>query len=141
MTRIEQSDAVAVVRRVIACDNGRDAAGYRALLHPDYRSFVHGKPSTTGPDDEVAAIERWWRAASDVRLEELHCGESGGIVMLRYTLQGTNDGEFYGRPATGRRFAVENCTLLQIEAGRVRRAWRYSDTLGLLTQLGLLPGG
>ena len=62
-------------------------------------------------------------------------------MTLRYTLEGTNDGEFYGQPATGRRFKVENCTLLQVEDGRVRRAWRYSDTLGLLTQLGLLPRG
>lgn len=133
------ADAIEVVRRVVACDNGRDAAGYRALLHPDYRSFVHGKASTSGPDEEVAAIERWWSATSDVHLEVLDCRESGGVVTLRYTLAGTNDGAFYGQPATGRRFEVENCTLLAVEGGRVRSAWRYSDTLGLLTQLGLLP--
>jgi predicted ester cyclase len=135
-----EADEIDVVRQVVACDNGRDAAGYRALLHPDYQSFVHGQPSTSGCDQEVASIERWWRSASDVHLEALDYRASDGIVTLRYTLEGTNDGEFYGRPATGRRFKVENCTLLQVEAGRVRRAWRYSDTLGLLTQLGLLPG-
>jgi predicted ester cyclase len=134
------ADAIDVVRQVVACDNARDAAGYRALLHPDYQSFVHGQPSTTGPDEEVASIERWWSAASDVHLEALDYTASGGVVTLRYTLEGTNDGEFYGRPATGKRFKIENCTLLRVEGGRVRRAWRYSDTLGLLTQLGLLPG-
>jgi predicted ester cyclase len=134
------ADAIDVVRQVVACDNGRDAAGYRALLHPDYQSFVHGQASTTGPDEEVGSIERWWGAASDVQLEALDYCASGGVVTLRYTLEGTNDGEFYGRPATGKRFKLENCTLLQVEDGRVRRAWRYSDTLGLLTQLGLLPG-
>jgi predicted ester cyclase len=136
-----EADASEVVRRVVACDNGRDAVGYRELLHPDYQSFVHGQPSTTGPDEEVRSIERWWRAASDVHLEPLDCFASGALVTLRYTLEGTNDGEFYGRPATGRRFRIENCTLLQVAGGRVRRAWRYSDTLGLLTQLGLLAGG
>ena len=39
------------------------------------------------------------------------------------------------------RYTLENCTLLQVEAGKVRRAYRYSDTMGLLGQLGLLPGG
>ena len=135
------AELIDVVRRVVACDNGRDAAGYRELLHADYRSFVHGQPSTSGPDEEVASIESWWRAVSDVHLEALAYTASEGVVALRYTLEGTNDGEFYGRPATGRRFKVENCTLLQVEDGRVRRAWRYSDTLGLLTQLGLLPRG
>jgi predicted ester cyclase len=137
---VAREKAIEVVRRVIACDNGRDAAGYRALLHADYRSFVHGQPATTGPDEEVQSIERWWSAVSDVHLEELELHESNGLVTLRYTLEGTNDGEFFGQPATGKHFKIENCTLFQIEGGQVRRAWRYSDTLGLMTQLGLMPG-
>ena len=137
----EAKDPIAVVRRVVACDNGRDAAGYRALLHDDYQSFVHGSPSTKGVDEEVAALEQWWHAASDVHLEPLAFLESEGVVTLRYTLEGTNDGDLFGRPATGRPFKVENCTLLEVVDGRVRRAWRFSDTLGLMTQLGLAPGG
>ena len=130
----------AVVRHVIACDNGRDAGGYRRLLHDEYQSIVHGEPATTGPDEEVAQLERWWSATSDVHLAPLDLYEANGAVTLRYTLSGTNDGEFFGQPATGRPFKVENCTLFQVTGGQVRRAWRYSDTLGLMTQLGLLPG-
>ncbi len=131
------------VTRVIECDNGRDAEGYRALLHPDYVSRVHGAESTVGPDAEVASLERWWAACSDVHLEPLILVERDGLVTLRYTLEGTNDGDFFGRPATGRSFRVENCTLLDVEGGQVRRAYRYSDTLGLMTQLGILdtPSG
>jgi len=129
------------VKAVVDCDNRRDSAGYRRLIHDDYLSYVHGKESTVGAEAEVLALARWWQAASDVHLEPLTLVESGGLVTLRYTLEGTNDGEFFGRPATGRRFQLENCTLLQIEAGRVRRAHRYSDTMGLLGQLGFLPGG
>lgn len=128
------------VKAVVACDNARDAAGYRRLLHDDYLSFVHGRESTVGAEAEVEALARWWKAASDVHLEPLVLVESGGLVTLRYTLTGTNDGEFFGRPATGRRFVVENCTLLEVVQGRVRRAYRYSDTMGLLAQLGMLPG-
>ncbi|MEE2678410.1 MAG: ester cyclase [Myxococcota bacterium] len=128
-----------IVRNVIACDNARDAAGYRSLLHAEYQSIVHGQPATTGPEEEVAQLERWWLAASDVRLEPLDLYAAGTSVTLRYTLAGTNDGEFFGQPATGKRFQVENCTLFEISEGQVRRAWRYSDTLGLMTQLGLLP--
>ena len=128
------------VKAVVACDNGRDSAGYRKLIHDDYVSYVHGKQSTVGAEAEVEALARWWKAASDVHLEPLVMVESGGLVTLRYTLEGTNDGDFFGRPATGRHFKLENCTLLQVEAGRVRRAYRYSDTMGLMGQLGLIPG-
>lgn len=132
-------DPVEVVRRVVECDNGRDAAGYRAILHDDYRSFVHGKPQTEGADAEVAALEGWWRASSDVHLEILEITEQGGLVTLRYTLDGTQDGDLFGLPASGRRFRVENCTLLRVADGRVQEAHRYSDTLGLMTQLGAIP--
>lgn len=125
------------VKRVIDCDNGRDAAGYRAILHDDYISYVHGQEQTVGPEDEVAAIEGWWSAASDVRLEPITMVETDGLVTLRYTLDGTNDGDLFGVPATGKRFHVENCTLLEVVGGKVRRAYRYSDTLGLMRQLGL----
>jgi predicted ester cyclase len=128
------------VERVVQYDNGRDKAGYRAILHDDYQAFVHGQPTASNADDEADALDRWWSACSDVHLEILGMWEQDGVVTLRYRLAGTNDGEFFGRPASGRKFEVENCTLLEIVDGKVKRVWRYSDTLGLLTQLGLIPG-
>ncbi len=125
------------VRRVVECDNGRDAAGYRAIIHDDYLSYVHGKEQNVGAEAEVAAIESWWSATSDVHLEILEMAETDGLVTLRYTLTGTNDGEFFGSPSTGRSFHVENCTLLRVVQGKVQNAYRYSDTLGLMTQLGV----
>ena len=133
-------ESIECVKKVVECDNGRDEAGYRRLLHDDYVSYVHGKESTVGAEAEVAALASWWKATSDVHLEILEMTESGGLVTLRYTLTGTNDGDLFGRPATGRRFHVENCTLLRVVDGRVQNAYRYSDTLGLMTQLSLMGG-
>ena len=127
------------VKRVVDCDNARDAAGYRAILHDDYLSYVHGKEQNSGADVEVAALESWWKAASDVHLEILEMGETDGLVTLRYTLTGTNDGDLFGIPASGERFHVENWTLLRVIDGKVKNAYRYSDTLGLMTQLGAIP--
>jgi len=131
-------DSIEVVKRVVACDNGRDGPGYRAILHDDYRAYVHGQEHTVGADAEVAALEGWWKAAPDVHLEILEMTESGGLVTLRYTLDGTQDGELFGIPASGRRFHVENCTLLRVVDGKVKEAHRFSDTLGLMRQLGVM---
>lgn len=126
------------VTRVVECDNSRDGAGYRAILHDDYRSFVHGKEQNVGADVEVAALEGWWRATSDVHLTILEMTESGGLVTLRYALDGTHDGDLFGIPASGRNFHLENCTLLRVVDGKVKEAFRFSDTLGLMKQTGAM---
>ena len=112
--------------------------GYRAILHDDYRSFVHGAEQNVGADVEVAALEGWWRATSDVHLTIVEMTESGGLVTLRYTLDGTHDGDLFGIPASGRRFHLENCTLLRVVDGKVKEAHRFSDTLGLMKQTGAM---
>ena len=128
-----------VVRKVIECDNGRDARGYRALLHDDYRARVHGEVQTDGADAEVAALEAWWKATPDSHLEELATYVDGNVVTLRYRLSGTNEGALGTLPATGRTFTTEACTLLEVEDGKVRRTWRFADTFGMLKQLGVIP--
>ena len=132
-----EEEALRCVRAVIECDNGRDADGYRALLHDDYEARVHGQVTVRNAEDEVANLERWWAACSDVHLEPEAFHASGNVVTLLYSLSGTNDGEFYGRPKSGRSFEVHNCTVLEVVSGKVSRVWRYSDTLALMTQLGI----
>ena len=130
-------EAVACVKAVIESDNGRDASAYRALLHDEYEARVHGQVTARNAEEEVAAIQRWWAACSDVHLEPSAFHVAGEFVTLLYTLSGTNDGEFFGQPATGKRFEIHNCTVLEVRGGRVKRVWRFSDTQGLMRQLGL----
>ena len=131
--------ALACVRRVVEVDNARDAAGYRALLHDDYRAEVNGNVAATNADDEVASLEATWAGFSDGRTEPVEMWASGGRVTLRYRLVGTNDGPLRGQPPSGRKVDVEACTILDVEAGRVKRVWRYIDVLTLLGQLGRTP--
>ncbi len=130
--------AIECVRAVIDCDNGRDAAGYRALLHDDYVARVHGKIQTEGAEQEVAALEAWWKTTPDSHVEELATHVDGGFVTFRYALSGTNEGSLAGHPATDKRFRTEACTILEVVDGRVKQTWRFADTLGMLNQLGLL---
>ena len=52
------AEAIEVVKRVVECDNGRDAEGYRSILHDDYVSYVHGHEQNRGADVEVEALCR-----------------------------------------------------------------------------------
>ncbi len=135
-----ESEAIDVARRVVACDNARDLDGYRALLWDDYRAEVNGVEAATTADAEAESLASYWKGFSDGRITVEQVVASGSVVTMRYRLVGTNDGEMNGRPATGRKVELSGCTIFEIESGRVRRVFRYLDTLTMISQLGMLPG-
>lgn len=69
--------------------------------------------------------------------EVIPCGE---YVVYRFTAAGTHLGPFLGIPPTGYRVQVEGLGLDRYQDGKVIERWVHYDSLGLLQQLGVLPG-
>jgi steroid delta-isomerase-like uncharacterized protein len=65
----------------------------------------------------------------------------GDRVVARWTASGTNTGPFNGMPASGKFASSSGITIFRIADGRIAEEWSESDMLGLLTQIGALPGG
>jgi steroid delta-isomerase-like uncharacterized protein len=62
-------------------------------------------------------------------------------VVARWTATGTHTGDFNGIPASGRVARSSGITIFRIAGGRVVEEWSESDMLGLLQQVGAIPGG
>jgi len=62
-------------------------------------------------------------------------------VVTRKTLRGTHKGELMGIPPTGRTIDIEVIDILALEDGKITEHWNLVDLLGLMQQLGMLPGG
>jgi len=60
-------------------------------------------------------------------------------VASRFEWTGTHQGEFLGIPATGRPVRVWGIVIDRLEEGRIKNTRIIMDTLGLMTQLGVLP--
>lgn len=60
-------------------------------------------------------------------------------VLVRWTLSGTQSGEFQGHPPTGRRISIAGMSLFRIEQGKIREIWVNMDRLGMQEQLGFTP--
>jgi predicted ester cyclase len=56
-------------------------------------------------------------------------------------MRGRHTGELMGAAPTGRQIAVNVATFVRFADGRVAERWQHGDNLGLLQQLGLVPGG
>ena len=61
-------------------------------------------------------------------------------VVTRYTMKGTHKGLFTGIPATGKPIVVKGVQIDKIAGGKRVENWDFPDLLGMMTQLGVVPG-
>jgi steroid delta-isomerase-like uncharacterized protein len=60
-------------------------------------------------------------------------------IIKRWSFTGTHTGDFAGIKATGKRITVEGVTIAVMKYGKIVAERDYSDDLGLMQQLGIIP--
>ena len=93
------------------------------------------------PEDVKRFVREYRAAFSDVvdTVEDM-IGE-GDKVVNRWRLEATHTGDLRGIPATGKRITVTGMGLFRFsEDGKVLESWDSMDQLGMLRQLGAIPG-
>lgn len=79
-------------------------------------------------------------AFPDLHLEIKFMIAEGDRLMAYISTTGTHTGPFMGMPITGKKFRVNRTDIFRFnEEGKVAEHWAVFDTLGVMTQLGLLP--
>jgi steroid delta-isomerase-like uncharacterized protein len=92
---------------------------------------------------DLQALKQLWSAQRaafpDVRTTIEDLVAEGDRVAKRFTVRGTQTGEFNGLAPTGRQFALAGIDILRISEGKIREIWYGYDMLGVLQQLGVMP--
>jgi steroid delta-isomerase-like uncharacterized protein len=120
--------------------SGGDEDVAAEIIHPDF--FDHTNPP--GMQHGLAgheAIVRLFRAAfpdQAWRIEDLIA--EGDKVVARSTMTGTHTGDFFGIPPTGKAVAVTGVHIVRVADGRIIEHLGNNDDLGLMRQLGAIPG-
>ncbi len=65
--------------------------------------------------------------------------EEGDLVVENFTASGTQQGEIFGVPPSGRIVSLPGINIWRIRDGLIVERWGRLDDLGLLRQLGLVP--
>ncbi len=73
-----------------------------------------------------------------VQLDDLLC--EGDLVAVRISLQGTHGGHGLGVAPSGQKVSVKGILIVRIVDGQIVEGWNSYDQLGLLRQIGALPG-
>ncbi|MGI8714732.1 MAG: ester cyclase [Solirubrobacteraceae bacterium] len=84
---------------------------------------------------------RFQTAFPDMRWEAQDVLTDGDKLTARSRFSGTNEGDFMGIPATGKRVAIPLIDILRFgDDGLIHEHWGVLDMLGMMQQLGVAPG-
>lgn len=64
----------------------------------------------------------------------------GDRVVVRWSGGGTHEGELFGIPPTGKEIRAAGIHIFRIANGKIVEHWGNSDDLGMMQQLGVIPG-
>jgi steroid delta-isomerase-like uncharacterized protein len=100
--------------------------------------FVFRNPPVVarGINEFRAAIDNVRAAFPDLRFtihDEIAADDK---VVIRWTVTGTQQGEFFGHPASGRTIDVSGINILRIANAKIQEIWVNMDRLGEAEQLG-----
>ena len=73
-----------------------------------------------------------------VRIEDLFAADDK--VVVRWSSHGTHRGELQGIPPTHRPVTMTGIAIYRLAGGKIVEEWMNTDMLGMLRQLGVIPG-
>ncbi|MDT7598518.1 MAG: hypothetical protein QOK26_595 [Pseudonocardiales bacterium] len=119
-----------------------DLTAVPRYLDPDFVNHAPPFPGApAGAEGMRLAAEMFRRALPDWHSELDQMVAEADIVVERFTASGTHTGgELMGVPANGRGIVLAGINIFRIDGDRIVERWGRLDELGLLRQLGLVPG-
>lgn len=130
----------AVIRRFVEeVQNKQDWDAYDELNAPDFVNLSAPPDAPTDREAGKAVLQAFAAAYPDAvfTIDEMYA--EGDAVITKKTFTGTNEGDFMGVPATGRRVSLQYVDIMRVRDGRVIEHWNVIDQLSWMTQLGLIP--
>jgi steroid delta-isomerase-like uncharacterized protein len=92
-----------------------------------------------GKKELQAFADGVFAAVTDFKVELTARFAAATWAGMEWVMSGTHKGDFPGMPATGKHFSIRGVTILELQAGKIRRNSDYWDAATVMRQVGLLP--
>jgi steroid delta-isomerase-like uncharacterized protein len=133
----EKNKAVAHTFFVDVLGHGGNLERYADFHTADY--VGHGSSGDFNLADDLAAARDMRQALPDMQNTVNHMVAEGDLLVVHWTLSGTNTHPGWGLPGTGKPFKLSGMTLFRFKAGKISEEWNAMNMLSALRQLGLYP--
>ncbi len=105
-------------------------------------NFIDHDPSfpemERGPEAYKRIVKTYRTAFPDLTVKTEDLVGEGDRIVARFTTRGTQKGDLFGIRATGKRVNLTGLVLFRITNEKISESWSHWDSLGLLTQLGVV---
>ena len=110
------------------------------LISPLAKFHVPTQPEPLqGPIGYLTIIAMMRSGFPDIQCKLEEMIEECDKVAVRYTMKGTQQGEFFGFPPTGKPIAVQAINFYRLVDDQIVEEYGQPDMLGLLRQIGAIP--
>lgn len=93
--------------------------------------------TVTGIRNIIVIYRGILKAVPDLVVSEQESIAERSTVAMRFVVEGTHAGEFFGVPPTGNRVRWDAVDVYRLENGRIAEEWAADDLTAILYQLGL----
>ena len=94
------------------------------------------QPPAQGHEEIREFGRKWVGGSPDFRVHVEQFVVQGDTVVNRGVISGTIQNEFWGMPATGKRFDLPYCQVAKVKNGKIVRIWDFSDSATMAYQVG-----
>lgn len=127
-----------ILARIFDALNKNDVDAAAEGIDENYINYSF--PDARGNEGFRQVMGMFFAAFPDMHVEVTDIIAEGDKVASRGTMRGTHQGEFMGVLATGKPIEIGYIDVWRFENGKGVENWVQMDTLGLLQQLGVVPG-
>jgi len=139
----EQQQSKQIVRQLFEASNQQDIEKIAQLVSITNYSFHFSGMPPMDWNRHIQLFTAFNSAFSDLHrnIEDMVAeGGGGGKVAVRFTITGTHKGELQGIPPTDKKVSFDAMDFLTIIDGKITEEWVTADMMGLMQQIGPIPG-
>jgi steroid delta-isomerase-like uncharacterized protein len=127
-----------LTKAVESCFQTGDTSGLDEVLAPNLINHIPGMPGDReGLKQALGAFRIAFPDLTVTVDEVLSCGDR---VVDRVTWSATHTGPMMGIPASGKRVTVSEMHIGRVQDGKIVERWGEWDAMGMMQQVGAIPG-
>ena len=135
-----ESNKALVRRYVEEVLNEKNLALVDELFVPTFIDHDSSMPEAKGPAGIKRLAAMVHASFPDVHFTIEDMIAEADRVVYRYSVSGTHQKDFMGIAATGKQISFTGIHIYRVCDGKLQEEWENWDMLGLMRQLGVIPG-